>query len=170
MALYLIANGPMQTTASFAAVTTGTSIKTMLQIKTSATVVAKIKEWGFSFDGFAAALPGKVELIETDVAATVTASATADITKIDGNALSGGDPVTNLIPVGTTSTGYTSTSEGSITVIRNLDTPIFAPPTQPWKWAFPLGQEPIIQVGKFARIRVLFGTAVNMYCYVVLDI
>ena len=29
MALYLIGNGPMQTTAAFAAVTTGTSIKTL---------------------------------------------------------------------------------------------------------------------------------------------
>src|SRR6185369_9638052 len=111
MALYLIGNGPQQTTASFAAVTTGTSIKTMLQVKPSATIVAKIKAWGFSIDGFVAALPAKIELIETDVAATVTASVAADITKLDGNALMGGDPTTNLIQVGTTSTGYTSTSE-----------------------------------------------------------
>lgn len=170
MALYLIANGPMQTTAAFATVATGTSIKTMLQVKPSATVVAKVKEWGFSFDGSAAATPGKVELIETDVAATVTASVTADITKLDGNALSGGDPVTNLLPVGTTSTGYTSTGEGSITAVRNLDSPIFAPPTQPFYKQFPLGMEPIIQISKFLRIRVTFGTTVNMYCYVIVEV
>src|SRR6476659_8636680 len=125
MPLFLIANGPMQTTAAFAAVTTGTAIKTMLQVKPSATIIAKIVEWGISFDGSAAATPGKVELIETDVAATVTSSATADITKLDGDALSGGDPVTNLIPVGTTSTGYTATAEGSITAVRNLAGPQF---------------------------------------------
>ena len=55
MAIYLIGNGPMQTTAAFAPVTTGTAIKTLLQVKPSATVVAKIIEWGISFDGFAAA-------------------------------------------------------------------------------------------------------------------
>src|SRR3954463_16580900 len=112
MALYLIANGPMPTTAAFAAVTTGTAIKTLLQFKPSATIVAKIVEWGISFDGSAAATPIKVELIETDVAATVTASVAADITKLDANALSGGDPTTNLIVVGGSATGYTATVEG----------------------------------------------------------
>jgi len=170
MTLYLIGNGPMQTTAAFAAVTTGTAIKTMLQVKPSATIIAKIVEWGISFDGFAAALPGKVELIETDVAATVTAHATADITKLDGNALSGGDPVTNLIQVGTSSTGYTASAEGSITAVRNLDAPQFIAPTSQFIKQFPLGREPVIQISKFARIRVTFGTAVNCYCYMILDI
>jgi hypothetical protein len=80
----------------------------MLQVKPSATILAKIVEWGVSFDGSAAATPGKVELIETDVAATVTASVANDITKFDANALSGGDPTTNLIQVGTAATGYTA--------------------------------------------------------------
>jgi hypothetical protein len=170
MALYLIPNGPMQTTASFATVSTGTTIKTMLQVKPSATIVAKIVEWGISFDGSAAATPGKVELIETNVAATVTASATADITKLDGNAIAGGDPVTNLLPVGTTSTGYTASAEGSITTIRNLAPPQFIAPTTQYQFQFPLGREPIIQVSLFARIRVTFGTAVNCYCYMVVEI
>lgn len=170
MALFLIANGPMQTTAAFAAVTTGTAIKTMLQVKPSATKVAKIKEWGISFDGSAAATPIKVELIETDVAATVTASVAADITKLDGDALTGGDPTTNLIQVGTTSTGYTSTSEGSTTSVRNLDHPIFLPPTGPFVKQFPLGQEPQIQISKFGRIRVTAGAAVNCYCYMKVEI
>ena len=169
MALYLIPNGPMQTTAAFAAVTTGTSIKTMLQVKPSATIVAKIVEWGISFDGSAAATPGKIELIETDVAATVTASVANDITKLDGNALSGGDPTTNLIQVGTSSTGYTSTAEGTITAVRNFDIQYVAPTNQYVK-QFPLGREPIIQVNKFARIRVTFAAAVNAYCYMVVDV
>lgn len=169
MALFLIANGPMQTTAAFAPVTTGTAVKTMLQVEPSATVVAKIKEWGISFDGSAAALPIRCELIETDVAATVTATATADITKLDGNALSGGNPVTNLIQVGTANTGYTSTSEGSITTVRNFDVQFVAPTNQYIK-QFPLGLEPIIQVSKFARIRVTAGTAVNAYCYMILEV
>jgi hypothetical protein len=160
----------MPTTAAFAAVTTGTAIKTLLQFKPSATVVAKIVEWGISFDGSAAATPGKVELIETDVAATVTASATADITKFDADAIAGGDPVTNLIQVGTTSTGYTSTAEGTITAVRNLDAPQFIAPTTQYQKQFPLGREPVIQVNKFGRIRVTFGTAVNAYCYMIVSI
>lgn len=170
MPQFLIANGPMQTTAAFAAVTTGTAIKTMLQVKPSATLTMRIVEWGISFDGSAAATPGKVELIETDVAATVTASATADITKYDGAALSGGDPVTNLIQVGTTSTGYTASAEGTITAIRNLDGPQFIAPTTQFIKQFPLGREPIVQISKFARIRVTFGTAVNAYCYMIVEI
>lgn len=166
----LLANGPMQTTAAFAPVATGMAIKTLLQVKPSATAIAKIVEWGISFDGFAAALPGRVELIETDVAATVTAFVAADLTKINGEALSGGDPTTNLIQVGTTSSGYTASSEGSITAVRNLDAPVFLPPTAPFVKQFTLGYEPVIQVNKFARIRVTFGTAVNAYCYMILDI
>lgn len=169
MALYLIPNGPMQTTAAFAAVTTGTSIKTLLQVKASATIAAKIVEWGISFDGSAAATPIKVELIETDVAATVTASVAADITKLDANALSGGDPTTNLIQVGTTSTGYTSSGEGSITAVRTFDVQFIAPTNQYVK-QFPLGREPIIQISKFGRIRVTAGAAVNAYCYMVVDV
>lgn len=169
MALYLIANGPMPTTSALAPVTTGTSIKTMLQIKPSATIAAKIVEWGISFDGSAAATPGKVELIETDVAATVTASVAADITKLDSDALGGGDPTTNLIQVGTSATGYTSTNEGSITAVRILDMQLIAGTNQYVK-QFPLGREPVLQIGKFGRIRVTFGTAVNAYCYVIISI
>ncbi len=169
MAQYLIANGPMQTTAAFATVATGTSIKTLLQVKPSATLAMKIIEWGISFDGSAAATPGKVELIETDVAATVTASVANDLSKYDALAIAGGDPTTNLIQVGTTSTGYTSTSEGSITAVRNFDLQLIAPTNQYVK-QFPLGREPFLQVGKFARIRVTFGTTVNAYCYMIVEI
>lgn len=170
MALYLIGNGPQQTTAAFAAVTTGTSIKTLLQVKPSATIQARIVEWGISFDGSAAATPIKVELIETDVAATVTASALADITKLDAAALGGGNQTTNLIQVGTTSTGYTASGEGSITAVRNLDGPQFIAPTNQYVKQFPLGREPVIQIDKFARIRVTAGAAVNAYCYMIVEI
>lgn len=169
MALYLLQNGAAGTTAAPVVVTTGTAIKTLLQFKPSATVVARIVEWGISFDGSAAATPGKIELMESDVAATVTAHASADITKYDSDALAGGDPTTNLIQVGTTSTGYTSTSEGTTTVSRMFDLQLL-PPTGPYVKQFPLGREPILQVGKFARIRVTFGTAINAYCYMIVSI
>ena len=169
MALYLLQNGAAGTTAAPVAVTTGTAIKTMLQFKPSATIIAKIVEWGISFDGSAAATPGKIELMESDVAATVTAHAAADITKYDSDALSGGDPTTNLIQVGTSSTGYTATAEGTTTVARVFDLQYIAPTSQYVK-QFPLGREPVMQTGKFARIRVTFGAAVNAYCYMIVSI
>lgn len=170
MALFLIPNGPMQTTAAMPPVTTGNVIKTLLQFKASATMVARVIEWGISFDGSAAATPGKVELIETDVAATVTACVAADITKLDGDALACGDPTTNLIQVGTSATGYTAAAEGSITATRDLDAPQLIAPTNQFIKQFPLGREPVIQVAKFARIRVTFATAVNAYCYMIVQI
>jgi hypothetical protein len=169
MALYLLQNGAAGTTAAPVVVTTGTAIKTLLQFKPSATISARIVEWGISFDGAAAATPGKVELMECDVAATVTAHAAADITKYDNDALMGGDPTTNLIQVGTSATGYTASAEGTPTVSRLLDLQLL-PPTGPYVKQFPLGREPVLQVGKFARIRVTFGTAINAYCYLIVSI
>ncbi len=169
MALFRIFNGVMPTTASQVAVTTGTAIKTLLQVKASATKPFMIREWGISFDGSAAATPGIVELCETDVAATVTTLANADIHRIDGEALAAGDSTTNLFPVGTTSTGYTSTSEGSITAIRQFDVQHIAPTNQ-YVMQFPLGMEPVIQVSKFARIRVKFAAAINAICYMLVEV
>lgn len=169
MALYTIFNGPAPTTAAQAPVTTGTSIKTLLQVKPGTTIVGKIKEWGISFDGSAAATPIRCELLQTDVAATVTASAAADIVKMDASALQGGDPTTAAFAVGTTSTGYTSTNEGAITSTRVFDAQFVAPTNQYVK-QFPLGLEPVIEVSKFARIRVTAGAAVNAYCYMVVEI
>lgn len=164
--LYLFANGPMQTTAAAAPVTTGTAIKTLLQLKPATGVDLVIVEWGVSFDGFAAAAPGKIELIETDVAATVTAAVAADLSKY--NDPNGAAASSALVSLGTTATGYTSSGEGSITAVRNLDGPQFlAPSTQAFFKQFPLGREPVIAAGKFGRIRCTFAAAVNAYAYIV---
>lgn len=164
---YLFANGAMQTTAAPVVVTTGTSIKTLLQWKPL--VLCKLIEWGISFDGSAAATPGKVELIETDVAATVTAAVTADITRYDGEALLAGDMAGTLFSVGTSATGYTASAEGSTTATRDLDGPQLIAPTNQFIKQFPLGREPVIQANKFGRIRVTFGAAINAYCYIVVE-
>ena len=56
--LYLISNGARPTTAVQVAVTTGTNIKTMLQVKLGRAVQrARVVEWGISFDGSASATP-----------------------------------------------------------------------------------------------------------------
>lgn len=173
MSLFLIANGPMPTTAAQVKRATGTAIRTMLQVSLGAHAPARLVEWGCSFDGFAAALPGQVELFETSVAATgLTALATADIVRLDGAAVSGGDPVTNLILVGTNATGFTADTtctEGTVANARMFDMQLVAPTSQYVK-QYPLGREPVIQISKFVRIRMTFGTTVNAYCYMILDI
>jgi hypothetical protein len=170
MARYKIYNGPIPTTAALASVTTGTAIKTMLQVKPSATLGLHVVEWGCSFDGSAAATPGKVELIETGtVAATVTASVANDINKYDAAALMGGDPTTNLIQVSTTATGYTATAEGTITASRLLMADMVAPTNQ-FVYQFPLGERPFVQANNILRVRVHFAAAINMICWVVVEV
>jgi len=164
---FLMNNGPMQTTAAPSSVTTSAAIKTLMQFKPL--VPCKIIEWGISFDGSAAATPGKVELIETDVAATVTAFVNNDITKYDGEALQFGDPTSNYISVGTSASGYTATVEGSTTAVRDLDGPQLIAPTSQFVKQFPLGREPLVQANKFARVRVTFGSAINAYTYMIVE-
>ncbi|WP_409188445.1 hypothetical protein [Bradyrhizobium sp. RDM4] len=163
---YLLNNGAMQTIAAPAKVATGTAIKTMLQFKPL--VPCKIIEWGLSFDGSAAATPGEVELIETDVAATVTAFAAADCSKWDGEAIAFGDPTSALISVGAAASGFTASAEGTITAVRDFDIQLIAGTNQYLK-QFPLGREPFCQPNKFTRVRVTFGASVNMYTYLLVE-
>lgn len=165
--LYLIANGPSPTTAAQAVVTTGTAIKTLLQVKLGTQNFGKIVEWGISFDGSAAATPIKCELLETGtVFATVTAHVAAGIVKLDPNAV---DPTTSNFILTTTGTGYTASAEGTITASRVFDAQLVAPTNQYVK-QFPLGREPIVNVSTSLRIRVTAGAAVNAYCYVILEV
>jgi hypothetical protein len=168
MALYLIANGPSPTIAAQVAVTTNTVIKTMLQVCTSATNAGRIVEWGISLGGAALAEGINCELIETDVAATVTAHVAAGIVKYDASALAGPDPVT-LFPVGTALTGYTASAEGTITATRVLAAHKITA-TSNYVKKFDLGFEPVIQSGKFLRIRVTAAAAVNAYTYVIVQV
>lgn len=167
MALYQIYNGASPTTAALAPVTTGTAIKTLLQIKLGTQNKGKVVEWGISFDGSAAATPIKVELIETDVAATVTAHVAAGIILLgDPNDI---DPTNSNIILTTTGTGYTASAEGTTTASRLFDYQLIAPTNQYVK-QFPLGREPMANISKFLRIRVTAPAAVNALCYVTLEI
>lgn len=159
----LIPNHAMQTSAAPAGVTTGTAIKTMLQFKPLAPLW--VVEWGYFFDGSPSDI--KVELIEADVAATVTASVEADITKVGAVADATATGALNLT-LGTSATGYTSSNEGTVTAVRNLDAPQISS-LKSFIKQFPLGERPMVQIGKFGRIRAAAAAAVNMLCYVVLS-
>jgi len=166
--LYRAWNGPAPTTAAQAAVTTGTAIKTMLQVRTGTTFDITIMAWGFSMDGSAAAAGVQWELVDTD---TVGATGlTAHIASGAGrsiHAVNNPTGPTSGVQVGTGNTGFSTTAptEGSITTVRTIDS-AFIQPTGAYVHRWPLGQEPIIGVDKFVRIRVKAASAVNAICWI----
>jgi hypothetical protein len=162
-------NGPMQTTASGQKVGTGTAIKTMQQVCPK--IPMYLEEFGCSFDGFTAATPIQVELIDTEsVQATVTAYAAADITLLDADALlfvaNGGSITTTYFTVSTSASGYTASAEGTPTAARNLAGPWLLPPTAPFVLPFLPDSMPLIPAGNTMRVRVTAPTGVNMQSYV----
>lgn len=159
--IYKAYNAPSPTTAAFVGVTTGTVIKTMLQIATPATEMLRVVEYGISFNGSAAGTPIKVELIDTDVAATVTAHVAAGIVKLNTP-----NDVASLMTLGTAATGYTATAEGAITAARLLDARYIAP-TDQFTIQYPLGREPEVAASRFLRLRVHAPAAVDANCFIV---
>jgi hypothetical protein len=156
----------MPTTAAQPKVTTGTAIKTMLQIATPSTRQIQLISWGYTLDAVPASA-GQIELVETDVAATVTAHVAAGVQPVVP-----GLPA-SLMTLGTSATGYTATVEGSTTTSRTFDADLIAPTagaqdlTYDYQWLPYEG--PIVAVSKFLRVRVTFGAAVNMSCWVCWD-
>jgi hypothetical protein len=167
--IYLITNGAVSGAAQQVKVATGTAIITLLQVKLGLTANrAKVIEWGISFDGSAAATPISVELVETSLAATVTAHLAAGIAQLDplGTTPTTGNPFTFT----TITTGYTGSVENAASgTFRPFDVQLIAPTNQYVK-QWPLGREPMMDQTKYLRIRVTAGTTVNAFCYVVIEV
>lgn len=156
----------MPTTAAQPKVTTGTAIKTMLQIATPSTRQLQIISWGFTLDAVPASA-GEVELIQTDVAATVTAHVPSGVQQLDPNAPN------SLMTLSTTGTGYTATAEGTPTATRTFDAQLI-PPTagaldMNYVYQFMPDERPIVAASRFLRVRCTFGAAVNMSTWIVWD-
>lgn len=158
--LYQAYNGVAPTTAAQVAVTTGTAIKTLLQLSTPSTRGISIVEWGISFDGSAAATPIKCELFGCTGAATVTTLNAADMVKLSvptGEA--------TVLTLGTANSGFTASSEGTVANCRMFDC-AFVAPTNQYVKQWPLGREPTCDVSTFVRVRVTAAAAVNAYCWI----
>lgn len=162
--LYAAWNGAMPTAAALAPITTGTAVKTLLQLKANATASFKVKSWGICFDGITAATPIKCELIETGtVAATVTAYVAADIYPYENAA---GEAWIGQL--GTAASGYTATVEGTITATRIGDYQLVAPTNQ-YLYDWVLSNEFQVSAGKILRVRVTAPAAVNAICFVKIE-
>ncbi len=165
---FKVFNGPMATTAAQASVTTGTSIKTMLQVATPSTRQIQLISWGYSIESGPATGPLKVELLQTDVAATVTAHVASGVQPLDPNAPA------SLMTLGTSATGYTATAEGTTTASRMFDFVTIGPnassaATLVYSYQWMPDERPIVAVSKFLRVRATFATAANMVCWVCWD-
>jgi hypothetical protein len=157
----------MPTTAAQAKVATGTAIKTMLQLSTPSTRQIQLISWGFSLD-VAPGAASVVELLQTDVAATVTAHVASGVQPLDPNAPA------SLLTLGTANTGYTATVEGSTTASRVFDVkqiPLSAGATDlTYYYQWMPDERPIIAVSKFLRVRATFATsASNLTTFVTWD-
>jgi hypothetical protein len=164
MGKYKAFNGPAPTTAAQALVATGTSIKTMLQLKAGTSKGIIIVGWGYSLDTEQAAL-GEIELIKTDVAATVTAFVAGDIT-----ALSTPSQASSL-SLGTSASGYTSTNEGSTTATDLFDAvsvPVSttAGPHMTYRCFFEKDERPYLPAGGILRVRATLGTSSGMRTWI----
>ena len=157
---FSVYNGPQVTTAAPAPVATGTAVKTMIQVATSASGSIQMCEWWWGGDAFAAAAPGTVELMfatNLTTPATVTAYAAADIKKYDPQSAA------SLVTLGTTSSGFTATAEGTPVTPFSAATQQVSP-TSGFYLQWPYGARPEHSVSGLLRLRNKFGTTVNAIC------
>lgn len=159
MPIYTAWNSIAPTTAARTAVTTGTSAKTQLQIATPATRGLQVIRWGVRFASAPAAVI-TCELLDSNVAATVTAHVAAGVQPLNPA------ETASLVTLGTSATGYTSSSEGTITASRTLDEYIVPVGVSSYEYEWSLGREPFVAISRFLRVRMSTGTAINATCFV----
>lgn len=156
---YSVYNGPAVTTAAPAPVATGTAVKTMIQVATSANKEMQITEWWWGGDAFAAAAPGVAELMFANnltTPATVTAYVAADIKKYEPNS------VAALITLGATASGFTASAEG--TPVAPFSIPQQVSPTSGFYLQYPYGARPELPASSLLRLRNKFAGSVNAIC------
>lgn len=160
---FLVANGATPTTAALAKQPTGTALRTMLQVATSAGNPIWVKKWGIVFDGTAAATPIACELIDT--AAVGASGLTAHPGPMSYDVVS--DAPTSTVTLGAAATGYATgaTTEGTVTTSRIGDIALVSP-TSGYIYEFPLGEEFFVPASRFLRIRVTAGASVNCWCFI----
>lgn len=164
MALYFSTNGPMPTTAAQAPLATGTAIKTHQQLATPSSCTLQVVAFGVEF---AAALtaPATIELIETDVAATVTAHVAAGVQPYGAQSIGGASSLT----LGTAATGYNASAEGTITATRYGKYKVLPIGASEFEWEWTPGREFVVQRSKFCRIRISTGVTINVLTWCIWD-
>lgn len=171
----MVYNSAMATIAAPTAQPTGATVRTMLQLRSATGYIGKVIAWSCSFDASASITPGKVELIETDVAATMsTAYAVGDIQQFSNpNATNANTAGTTGVPfnLSTATSGFATgaVTEGTTAASRMVDVQQINPAFGPYGQPFVLAREFELIPQRFLRVRATFGTTVNMICWVLVE-
>jgi hypothetical protein len=164
MTSYIAWNSAMPTTAARAGVTTGTAIKTMLQIATPSTNKIRVIKWGVRFESAPTAIV-RCELVTTgSVAATVTAHVAAGVQPYWDSQVPA-----SLMTLGTSATGYTASAEGTVTATRTADDWVAPIGVSYYDYEWSQGREFEVPVSTFLRVRMTTATAITAQCYVIWD-
>ncbi len=172
MALFKLFNGAEALDAVQLPVTTGTALETMLQIKMQAGVTFKVKAWGVSMDGAAAAESIAFELVETGVVFLTGAVAHDDASTCAFDAQALAMTTSTYFDYGTADTCYsdgTAQTEGTVTVSRVFDAQLVQPTGQ-YAWEFSLGNEPVISAVSALRLRVKATAAVDAIAWILIEV
>lgn len=169
MTLYWTSNNAMNTTAAQATQTTGTAIRTMLQVATPSTNTLEVVAFGLEF-ATALGAAATVELIDTvSVAATgLTAHVAAGVQPY-GSASTGG---ASSMTLGTGATGYTASTtctEGSTTATRTGHYKVMPIGASQYEWEWSLGREFFVPVSHFLRVRITTSITIGVYVWVLWD-
>jgi hypothetical protein len=167
MTLFVAWNTAMPTSAPRVAVNTGTSLTvpvTSLQIATPAARGIKVVRWGLRFSS-APTVIVRAELVDCNVAATVTAHVAAGVPPYDRT---NGTPA-SLMTLGTTATGYAASGEGSVTATRTGDEYTVPIGVSSYDYEWSLGREFEVAPSRFLRIRTSTTVAVGLLSFIVWD-
>jgi hypothetical protein len=172
---YYVYNSANATIAAPVKQPTGSTIRTMMQLKLATGTDGRIIAWGCSFDAAAAITPGIVELIETDVGATMsTAYAAADIQTYSNSLASANTAGASGTPfnLATTASGFATAAvtEGVTTVSRMADVQQIDPAFSPYVNVWPLTREFDLIPQRFLRVRATFSTTTNMICWILIEL
>lgn len=163
---YTAFNAAAPTTGAVGTSASANATKTLLQLSTPSTRQLTVISWGFSIAGTVGACT--MDLIGTDVAATVTAHQAAGLVSLDPNAPA------SLLTLGTANTGYNASAEGATTVGRLFDSQQINATAGynelNYSYQFMPDERPILAVSKFLRARITATvTTMTLSCWITWD-
>lgn len=147
-------SGAMATTGAIAGVAAANGVKTILQLSLPSTRQCQLISWGYSVS---VTPPGisTIELIQTDVAATIVQHVAAGLQPLDPNAPA------SLMQISTnTQSGYAATLEGTTAASRTFDQQQLGVAagneSLVYEYQWMPDERPIVAISKFLRIRTTF--------------
>lgn len=148
--IYRVQSSAFPTTAVSATVSTGTAIKTLIQVTAPSTRKLEVVCWGISMDG----APDVVaELLSTGTVAGGSATSQTPAPWSDPNG-----------PASLATAGFQPSSEGTITTTRIYD--LAELKTNTYVQWFPLAERPQVAASDVLRVRVDAVAAVNALAWI----